>query len=191
MATIAQIEANRRNARRSTGPVTPAGKAVSSRNATTHGILSRDTVLPEENPQDLERLLRDYQADFRPASAAEAFLVRQMAQAQWRLQRLSRVETGIFDCFVDDVEMENVPRPGRPEPPPLEGDAAEARRYDHDTAVLGRAFIRGCQGPEALPLLSRYEASIRRAYYKAFEELRRIRTLPPENCETNPIPSAA
>ncbi len=38
MATRAQIEANRRNARKSTGPRTAEGKATSSRNAVTHGL---------------------------------------------------------------------------------------------------------------------------------------------------------
>jgi len=41
----AQIEANRRNARKSTGPKTPAGKAVAKRNALKHGMLSSDGVV--------------------------------------------------------------------------------------------------------------------------------------------------
>jgi hypothetical protein len=40
MTSRRQIEANRRNAQRSTGPSTPEGLAISSANATRHGVLS-------------------------------------------------------------------------------------------------------------------------------------------------------
>jgi len=48
MASKKKIAANRRNAKKSTGPKTPEGKAVSAQNATRHGLLSRRAVLPDE-----------------------------------------------------------------------------------------------------------------------------------------------
>ena len=41
----AQLEANRRNAQKSTGPRTPNGRAVSKMNACRHGILSKEAVV--------------------------------------------------------------------------------------------------------------------------------------------------
>ena len=38
MATTKQILANRRNARKGTGPNSPVGKDIVSRNAVTHGL---------------------------------------------------------------------------------------------------------------------------------------------------------
>lgn len=59
MATRKQIRANRKNARKSTGPKTEAGKAASSTNALSHGLAAAETVvLPEEEPEDFERLGR-------------------------------------------------------------------------------------------------------------------------------------
>ncbi len=52
--------ANRRNARKSTGPRTPEGKAVSSQNATSHGIYCRDVVLDGEDQRRFDLLGNSY-----------------------------------------------------------------------------------------------------------------------------------
>ena len=56
MATQKQIDANRRNARQSTGPRTPEGKAASKFNALQHGIYATETVIAGEVPADLRTL---------------------------------------------------------------------------------------------------------------------------------------
>ena len=63
MAIAAQIEANRLNAQRSTGPKTERGKARARRNAITHGMTARIImpVLPQEDPKELEALRRSVQ----------------------------------------------------------------------------------------------------------------------------------
>ena len=43
--TSAQLEANRQNAQKSTGPRTPEGKAASKMNALKHGVLASSTVV--------------------------------------------------------------------------------------------------------------------------------------------------
>ncbi len=59
MASHKQIDANRRNAARSTGPKSPEGKAIVSRNATRHGLTSsRAIILPDEDPQEFHDFLR-------------------------------------------------------------------------------------------------------------------------------------
>ena len=52
-SSLRQIEANRRNATKSTGPKTPQGKAVVARNALQHGLLSRGAALQDESEADL------------------------------------------------------------------------------------------------------------------------------------------
>jgi len=89
MASQAQIDANRENAFRSTGPKTEAGKAKSSRNAARHGILA--SVIPAETPGYREMLLGLYEG-IRPVSEAERLLIDQIAVTIVRLQRCMAAE---------------------------------------------------------------------------------------------------
>ena len=57
MTTQAQIDANRRNAEKSTGPKTPHGKARSRRNALWHGVTAETLVLPDETAEMFDELL--------------------------------------------------------------------------------------------------------------------------------------
>ena len=96
MATPRQIEANRRNALRSTGPKTPQGKAAVRLNALTHGMCAADAVLPGENRQDLRQLAEALHAALQPAGPAEESLVRQIILACWKLRRHDRAETASY-----------------------------------------------------------------------------------------------
>ena len=89
--TRAQIKANRKNAKKSTGPRSEEGKAVVAKNALKHGLLARDTVLPGEDPAEFDSQLSALEADIQPANSLEFELVRQIADAQWRMRRLTRL----------------------------------------------------------------------------------------------------
>jgi len=56
MSTQAQINANRENAEKSTGPKTAEGKAASSKNATRHGFYSKEFQVREEEREAFTRL---------------------------------------------------------------------------------------------------------------------------------------
>ena len=92
MATAAQINANRLNALRSSGPRTEAGKSVSRFNALSHGLEARSLVIPGEDPAQLEALALDYQHQFRPTGPTEAFLVETLVKADWDRRRYTRLE---------------------------------------------------------------------------------------------------
>jgi hypothetical protein len=84
MATLKQIEANRRNALKSTGPKTPEGKAAVSMNALKHGLRARTIVLPNENIEEFHQLCDDLEAEWTPQSRTEQFYVEQMWGAATR-----------------------------------------------------------------------------------------------------------
>src|SRR5215469_2019445 len=96
METAKQIEANRRNALKSTGPRTPEGKAVVSLNALKHGLRARRVVLPGENVEEFHQLCDDLEAEWQPQSRSEQFYVEQMAVSQWKLTRLEVAEHGLY-----------------------------------------------------------------------------------------------
>ena len=81
-----KIEANRRNAKKSIGPKTSAGKAISSWNSTRHGLLSkRLPYLFGQGKKQFNRLLSNLQRDLEPVGTLEEVLVEKIAQEYWRL----------------------------------------------------------------------------------------------------------
>jgi hypothetical protein len=97
MASTAQIDANRRNAQKSTGPKTDKGKAGASQNALRHGLASKQLVVYGETQEDFERLFADLRTAYAPADAAEEGLVEHIAMAQWRLRRAWRAEAAALN----------------------------------------------------------------------------------------------
>jgi len=104
MSTTRQIEANRRNARLSTGPRTPQGKAAVSLNSLRHGLRARRVVLPGEKQEDFQRLCDDLEAEWQPQSRTEQFYLEQMAASWWKLARMEATEVGICKLQLDVVE---------------------------------------------------------------------------------------
>jgi len=81
-----RIEANRRNAKKSTGPKTALGKTSSSWNSTRHGLLSkRLPILVGRSKKNFARLLSNLRQDLAPVGTLEEVLVEKMAQEYWRL----------------------------------------------------------------------------------------------------------
>ena len=102
MATQPQIDANRRNAQKSTGPVTAAGLNVSRFNALKSGIHAKSTVIPGESAEELDQLVADYRQQYQPATPEQRFLVDTMVNAEWMLRRYRRVEAQLWDfAFLD------------------------------------------------------------------------------------------
>jgi len=110
MASKRQIEANRRNAQKSTGPKSPEGKAVSSMNALKTGLYAESEVLPSENPAEYEQLIARYYADHKPATALACQYVDEIIYCTWNLRRLRRVESELYDfvhadCYEPDDDF--------------------------------------------------------------------------------------
>ncbi len=92
MTTPAKIAANKRNARRSTGPKTPSGKAVAKMNALTHGFRAASPVVPGECPELWDQFRAAIVADLAPVGVIEAELADRVALFSWRLRRLTTYE---------------------------------------------------------------------------------------------------
>jgi hypothetical protein len=155
MPTPAQIIANTQNAQSSTGPRTPEGKRQSATNATRHGLSSTFIVLPHESQNEFTLLLDQLNLEFAPSGEHQLFLVEQMAQARWRLARVSRIEDAVLIKMMES------------------GDQAA----DGDTKIAA-ALLSG-NGTATLSLLKRYAAAAEKSYFKSHRELHlaRLETL--------------
>ena len=143
--TSARRAANQRNSRKSTGPVTPAGKARMRNNALRHGLTSKHVVIDGEDPAEYQALRRDLLNELRPATAHEAQLVTEIAESSWRLLRARRIEILLFESNMQDG----------PDP-----DAALAASFHANNREFDK--------------LRRYTTTIERSYYRAITELRKL-----------------
>ncbi len=80
-------------------PNTDAGKAIASRNATTHGLFARDVVLPSlgEDPDGYRQLEGAWTTQLVPHNLLEQHYVEKIAAASWRLRRLHRWQAQLLE----------------------------------------------------------------------------------------------
>jgi hypothetical protein len=96
MTSFRQIEANRRNARLSTGPTTEAGKRTSRRNAVRHGLTAETVIDALEDANDYAAFEMAVTSDYDARTAVERELVLRLASLLWRLRRATAIESGLF-----------------------------------------------------------------------------------------------
>jgi len=87
MSTVAQIAANQANSQLSTGPRTPAGRAVAAQNNFRHGLTGPFLILGWEKEEEFKSLELDLVSEHNPLTPTERILVRDMAQSHWLRQR--------------------------------------------------------------------------------------------------------
>jgi hypothetical protein len=103
--TPRKLEANRRNAQKSTGPKTAEGRAVSKMNALKHGLLAQTVVVRghqfKESTNEFKKLCQEFYLSLDPVGPLEEMLVGQIVTATWRLRRARTAESGEIALSVD------------------------------------------------------------------------------------------
>ena len=108
MSTAAQAAANLANAQHSTGPITDAGKAASSKNALKHGFTAQTVLLPGEDEAAYLKLCEETSLYWKPANEQERGLVQLLSITQGRLLRCPRLEADIFSQDIPDFKAFDV-----------------------------------------------------------------------------------
>ena len=105
MSSQAQLDANRLNSLKSTGPTSPEGKAVSSLNALKSGIDAHSEIINDEDPAALAALSAAFHLRFHPADDNECALVDTLVSAEWTQRRLRRVEADLWKYRVECLDQ--------------------------------------------------------------------------------------
>jgi hypothetical protein len=187
MTSFRQIEANRRNARKSTGPNTEEGKRRSRCNAVRHGLTAETVIRALEDAEEYKAFEATIIADYDAQSAVERELALRLASLLWRLRRATTMETGLFEIQADHLRGFKQAR----QTPPVSREVVyamfgrvDSTSYDRDPASrsimnaqtselnpvapaadrsveLTRCFLRLANLPNfALDRLNRYEATL-------------------------------
>jgi hypothetical protein len=187
MSSFRQIEANRRNARLSTGPVTEDGKRQSRQNAVRHGLTAETVIDALEDAEDYAAFELAVTADFDAQSAVERELVLRLASLLWRLRRATAIESGLFkiqakhllqfrQCRQTDQERqriiesmyrdasateEDMRQDNEPKSSTLDPAPSSTGEPADPLLDLARAFVRLSNLPTCpLDRLGRYEATL-------------------------------
>jgi hypothetical protein len=188
--SAAKTNANRENAKRSTGPRTEPGKARSRLNALQHGMTAGMILLPGEDSAELAMMSERLHDDLAPVGEFERELVERIISHLWRLRRVEQIEAELYayrllaDCE-DDGMAQTKPIPTAPLqridgiPYNSQEDRREgllaamlSREVIEDEQVsMGRAYLRDVINGKGLEHLGRYETTILRNLQRLWAEL--------------------
>jgi hypothetical protein len=179
MTSLKQIEANRHNAQKSTGPTTVDGKQRSRINALRHGLTAETVIGVLESAEDYVAFETAVMAEYDPQSVIARELVARLASLLWRLRRATAIETGLFEMQADPLDSETLagPHKGRERDATdfssgdssAEYEALTKDRFNHSAGHLVtlhspnlvHCFLRLASSPNfAFDRLSRYEGSL-------------------------------
>jgi hypothetical protein len=154
MPSLKQIEANRLNAKKSTGPRTPEGKANSRFNALKSGIDAGAEAIPGEDPEELLALAAEYYRSFAPRRPEHYALVDHLIASEWLLRRLRKIEGQLW-----------------------EQEIARASEYSSFNPAAPLASTLSSV-ENRLTRLQRRMDSANRAYHRALNQIRRLQQTP-------------
>jgi hypothetical protein len=147
MSSIKKINANRANAKNSTGPRDPAGKRASSANSTKHGLFAKNTPVREEDRPAFLQFSEQIRADLQPQGPTEEFYVNHFIDQCWRLRWCLKLETDLYDWY---------------------------RVYKNTPGDVGVAFAHDASQLNCFARWSRYAPLFERRLAKDLAELRKL-----------------
>ena len=191
MSSLNQIEANRLNALKSTGPRTDEGKQRSRCNAVRHGLTAETVIADLEDRQDYEAFETAVTSCHDAESAVERELVLRLASVLWRLRRAVGIETALFESMggqsrksVGKRSAEPARRftlVGQPERP---NSSARDDAYTLQRNKIAENFLRLTDFPTCpLDRLNRYE---QRLWRQARQIILTLKTLTARKGATRP-----
>jgi hypothetical protein len=186
VATEAQIEANRRNAARSTGPKSAAGKRIVAKNAVRHGLLSNEGLLFGESADEFAVFSKRLERELAPKGEIEGIKVGNIVRLAWKLRRrLPRMEAALqmWKCYercedpaTADIKLHVIEAATNMEAafvgvsPEDLSDAAQQRAEDQANLELVHN-LSAAAWAASVELIERYEDKIARRLRKEIKEL--------------------
>jgi len=184
MASNKQIEANRANARKSTGPRSQRGKARSRLNSRKYGLTAKTLIIVGESADDFEQLRAALMDEFDPQSALGCELVERLAGILYRLRRVPFFEAAIMATRHHEAEKWDMDI----------GYSASAQTECERSVHFGYALINDAKSNDALAKLARHETTLMNALTKTLLLLQqhcRNREGEPVTIEAVALPAAA
>jgi hypothetical protein len=172
MATQKQINANRQNAQKSTGPKTAEGKAAVSQNALKHGLFT-DSLVFGENEADYEAFHDEMLAELEPVGAVETTMAERIISLWWRLKRAERMQNEVIEDMIVLFVTNKTSRSCREYHLADQGLRPDDPEYDLDGLALGRIATKDFACCRVLVRMLMYERRIESSVVRLTKEFRK------------------
>jgi hypothetical protein len=176
MSTEKQINANRKNAQKSTGPKTDEGKAAVSQNAVKHGLFA-ESVIKGENEADYEAFHDEMLAELAPAGAVESAMAERVVSLWWRLKRAERMQNQAIDEMIEHQIDNPLSKSIRMMNLHAKGVKMGDPRYLINHLQLGRIATYDWSNQKVLDRMMLYERRIENSVVKLMKELKRFQVI--------------
>ena len=167
-----KILANRRNSKKSTGPVSNEGKLKSSLNSIKHGLYGDKIAVIGENVDDINDIIDRLSKELKPIGIQQELIVSKMIDIAKRFKRIPFIEAGILNHEMQEYEADKYKEP-----------IAEIVEGGDKTMMLssniiirksGLSFARDCIGGSAILKLNTIEDRLLSKYFKLYEKLQEL-----------------
>jgi len=167
-----KILANRRNSKKSTGPVSNEGKLKSSLNSIKHGLYGDKIAVIGENVDDINDIIDRLSKELKPIGIQQELIVSKMIDIAIRFKRIPFIEAGILNHEMQEYEADKYKEP-----------IAEIVEGGDKTMMLssniivrksGLSFARDCHDGSAILKLNTIEDRLLSKYFKLYEKLKEL-----------------
>jgi hypothetical protein len=160
MISQKKLEANRRNAAKSTGPTSDEGKTIASRNSLKHGLYSSNPLLHDEKPAEYQAFRAGLLHALKPADALQHVLADRVIVHAWKLRRTGDIEDAVIRSFHGDWNSDQKTQSGVERIADFFARTGDALQLDH---------------------VSRYEQRMQRSMQAALRQLMQVQKQAREN----------
>ncbi len=174
MATKAQINANKENSQKSTGPRTAKGKKAVSQNAVKHGFFTREAVVMDEDQADFDRYSEAMLAEMAPVGVMESTLAERVASLAWRLRRAERMQHQAVEMQIRSDHLDLIFRQVQWSYREANGLQQEETYPKGDHMTFGRAARNDIASFRVFDRLLLYERRIENSMHKTMNELSKL-----------------
>ena len=169
MATIKQINANKKNALLSKGPKTNLGKLNSSKNSLKHGLTAKQLVIGE-NLKEFEQYRDQMIEALKPVGILQEQLVFKIIDVGFRLRRIGKIEAGIYNQEILHHEADDYKN--KLAEKIVFKDEELVQSSDRSINLKGLAFARDCKYGSAILKLNTIEDKLMNKYYRQLDLLK-------------------
>jgi len=189
MSTKAQINANRQNAQKSTGPKSPEGKEAASQNATKHGLLSHRNIISSESQADFDHHRGQFLEELNPETPIQSFLADRIVSLSWRLIRAEIIQNQAMDALDERNDKSPIVKMTQAMllkiyPVPDDDDDDPPLNIP-----LGKMAVKDYYNERILDRLLMYERRIESSLHKTMHEYQRLKLIKKLNTENESPPN--